>query len=403
MRVSGPDAFAVAGAVAGRVPTSEDAGRFFRCTFRGFGGRVLDDGLMLVFAAPRSYTGEDAVEFHTHGGTVAPRRVLEACFAAGARLARRGEFTLRAFLNGKLDLSAAEATIDLVDAKTDRSADDAVARLTGAGSRRFNALYEEALDISVALEHSLDVSEDELPASFMDGLAERLRALLARVRELAATAREGKILREGALVVLAGPPNAGKSSLLNALLGERRAIVGDVAGTTRDSIEEWMEMGGWPVRLTDTAGLREADDAVEAEGVARARALADRADLVVALDCCIPGALLVHAKCDLGRGEGLNVSAVTGEGLEELKSAVAARLETLAARGDEVAAGDVTTRQRELLEEAATALEDHVRTLDPVLAAEGARRAADALGRIVGRTYSADLLDSLFSRFCVGK
>ena len=244
----------------------------------------LDDGLVLVFAAPRSYTGEDVVEFQCHGGSIAPRRVLEACLAAGARLARRGEFTQRAFLNGRLDLSAAEAVIDLIDAKTDRAADDALARLGGTASAAFAALYAAALDLSSRLEHALDFSEDELPPDFVEGLARDVAALRARIAAHLATAREGRLLREGALVVLAGPPNAGKSSLLNALLGERRAIVSSAAGTTRDFLEEGVEIGGWPVRLVDTAGLRATDDVVEAEGVNRAEALIARADLVLALD-----------------------------------------------------------------------------------------------------------------------
>ena len=209
-------------------------------------------------------------------------------------------------------------------------------------------------------------------------------------------------MREGALVVLAGPPNAGKSSLLNALLGERRAIVSSAAGTTRDFLEEGVEIGGWPVRLVDTAGLRATDDVVEAEGVNRAEALIARADLVLALDCDRPGALRLHAKCDLGPGEGLPVSAVTGEGLPELRAAIAARLEQLAAKGGEANGADVTTRQKEQLEIAAAALA-RADAADLVVAANEMRTAAEALGRILGKVYSDDLLDSIFSRFCVGK
>ena len=400
-RVSGPDAFAVAARLTGRSVDASRAGRFFHSVFMAK-GVPLDDGLVLVFAAPRSYTGEDVVEFQCHGGSVAPRRVLEACLAAGARLARRGEFTQRAFLNGRLDLSAAEAVIDLIDAKTDRAADDAVARLGGAASAAFEAQYAAALDLSSRLEHALDFSEDELPPDFTENLARDIAALRARIAASLATAREGRLLREGALVVLAGPPNAGKSSLLNALLGERRAIVSSAAGTTRDSIEEGVEIGGWPVRQVDTAGLRATSDAVEAEGVDRAEALIGQADLVLALDCDRPGALRLHAKCDLGPGEGLPVSALTGEGLPELRAAIAARLERLAAKGSEASGADVTTRQKEQLEIAAAALA-RADTTDLVVAANELRTAAEALGRILGKVYSDDLLDSIFSRFCVGK
>ena len=401
VRVSGPDAFAVATRLAGRPVDASLAGRFFHAVFKAK-GVPLDDGLVLVFAAPRSYTGEDVVEFQCHGGSIAPRRVLEACLAAGARLARRGEFTQRAFLNGRLDLSAAEAVIDLIDAKTDRAADDALARLGGTASAAFAALYAAALDLSSRLEHALDFSEDELPPDFVEGLARDVAALRARIAAHLATAREGRLLREGALVVLAGPPNAGKSSLLNALLGERRAIVSSAAGTTRDFLEEGVEIGGWPVRLVDTAGLRATDDVVEAEGVNRAEALIARADLVLALDCDVPGAFRLHAKCDLGPGEGLPVSAVTGEGLPELRAAIAARLEQLAAKGGEANGADVTTRQKEQLEIAAAALA-RADAADLVVAANEMRTAAEALGRILGKVYSDDLLDSIFSRFCVGK
>ena len=405
VRVSGPDAWSVASKVAGRQIGDGMVGRFFHGSFRRRerGEAIVDSGLVLVFKSPHSYTGEDVVEFHGHGGSVAPRRVLEACFAAGARLARRGEFTERAFLNGKLDLSAAEAVIDLIDARTDRAADEAQSRLGGALSARYGTLYSEALELSSRVEHLLDVSEEEIPAGTMEAVAEGIAGLRRRIERLIATAREGRILREGALVVLAGAPNAGKSSLMNALLGEGRAIVSDEAGTTRDSIEEGMEIDGWPVRLTDTAGLRRASDAVEAEGVKRAEALIARADIVIALDCDIPGALRIHAKCDLDDDASvpLRVSAKTGEGIAALKVAIASRLAALSAKGDEEVA-DATSRQTALLEKARAALED-VDAADAVLAANALRRTAEAIGAIVGKTYSDDLLDAIFSRFCVGK
>ena len=454
VRVSGPAAFAVAARLTGRRVDASLAGRFFHSAFfkvvkmfkdpnvfnalnapatlnalnapttlndlkdsKGLKdlksvGELLDDGLVLVFASPHSYTGEAVVEFQCHGGSVAPRRVLEACLAAGARLARRGEFTQRAFVNGRLDLSAAEAVIDLIDAKTDRAADDAVARLGGAASAGFEALYAVALDISVRLEHSLDFSEDELPGDFADNLARDLSSLRSRIAARLATAREGRLLREGALVVLAGPPNVGKSSLLNALLGERRAIVSDTAGTTRDFIEESMEIGGWPVRLVDTAGLRAAGDVIEAEGVGRAEELIAKADLVLSLEES-PGSpnkddrvLHVLSKCDLHPAvqatHSLPVSALTGEGWPELRAAIADRLEKLTAKGEEASGADVTTRQKELLQVAADALA-RVDVGDLVVAANEARVAAESLGKILGKVYTEDLLESIFSRFCVGK
>lgn len=422
VRISGPDAFRVAAAVCGRRVESAQAGRFFHSTFRDPAcGSPLDDGLLLVFAAPRSYTGEDVVELQGHGGSVAPRRVLEACLAAGARLARRGEFTERAFLNGRLDLGAAEAVIDLVDAKTARAADDAVARLAGAASRPFERMYADAIDLSSRVEHALDFSEDELPPGFDAALAAGVDALSSRVEAKLSTAREGRILREGALVVLAGPPNAGKSSLLNALLGADRAIVSATAGTTRDAIEDWAEIGGWPVRLVDTAGLRATGDAVEAEGVARAEDLIARADLVLRLSPADaepsaagaagdgPREIRVCSKCDLGAmspSGARRVSARTGEGLGALRGDIANRLAKLAARRDEETGADVTTRQRACLLDAQGALARARSALDLpdlVLAANELRAAAEAIGRVLGKVYSDDLLDALFSRFCVGK
>lgn len=406
VRVSGPDAWAVARKVAGREIAPSDAGRFFFSEFRDSSGIVVDSGLVLVFKAPASYTGENVIEFQGHGGSVAPRRVLEACFAAGARLARRGEFTERAFLNGKLDLSAAEAVIDLVDARTDRAADEAQSRLRGVLSDRYESLYRDAIECSSRMEHLLDVDEGEIPDGTMESYSGDLLNLKSRISKLLSTAREGKILREGALVVLAGSPNAGKSSLMNALLGENRAIVSDVAGTTRDSIEEGLDIDGWPIRIVDTAGLRATDDAIEAEGVVRAEELMAKADIVVALDCDISGAIFVHAKCDLDQADfhdscAIRVSAKTGEGLQSLKDAIAARLRKLSARASEDVA-DVTARQTDLLAKALAALEG-TDPADPVLAANALRIAAQSIGEIIGKTYSEDLLDSLFSRFCVGK
>ena len=406
VRVSGPDAWTVARKVAGCEIVPSDAGRFFFSEFRDQSGAVVDSGLVLVFKAPASYTGENVIEFQGHGGSVAPRRVLEACFAAGARLARRGDFTERAFLNGKLDLSAAEAVIDLVDARTDRAADEAQSRLRGVLSDRYESLYRDAIECSSRMEHLLDVDEGEIPEGTMESYSGDLLSLKSRISKLLSTAREGKILREGALVVLAGRPNAGKSSLMNALLGENRAIVSDVAGTTRDSIEEGLDIDGWPIRIVDTAGLRATDDAIEAEGVVRAEELMAKADIVIALDCDIDGAILVHAKCDLDQADfhdscAIRVSARTGEGLQSLKDAIAGKLRELSARASEDVA-DVTARQTDLLAKALAALEG-TDPSDPVLAANALRVAAQSIGEIIGKTYSEDLLDSLFSRFCVGK
>ena len=409
VRVSGPDAFLLAERMSGRAV---EPGRMSLRKLSSPDGRVVDEAVVLVFRAPHSYTGENVVEFQCHGGSVTPRRVLEACYAHGARPARRGEFTERAFLNGRLDYSQAESVLNLVDAKTARAADSALEGLSGRRRRETGEVYALALDLSSTIEHALDVDEGELGDDFFVGVRRKAAALSERLSAAIRRVREGRILRDGALVVLAGAPNAGKSSLLNALLDESRAIVSDTPGTTRDSIEAWIDLDGWPVRLVDTAGLRTSDDAIEAEGVRRAEELIARADIVLALDCepqaAVKGSVLrLHAKCDLGKGEGLNVSSRTGEGLDELKRAVVSRLEAMADASSADAA-DASVGEESLAAYVdARALVESVASgdgaFDLVLAANAVRSAAEKLGAAVGATYSADLLDRLFSRFCVGK
>ena len=418
VRVSGPDAFVVAERLTGRRPQPR------RVSLESIrvNSTLIDTAVVIAFQSPHSYTGEDVVEFQCHGGAVAPRRVLEACFAAGARLARRGEFTERAFLNGKLTYEQAEGVLDLVNAKTDRAADAALAGLAGARRAEMRAIYDELLALSSTVEHALDVSEEELPDGFTENLLAGVASVDARLECARRRLREGKILREGALVVIAGAPNAGKSSLMNALLGERRAIVSDVPGTTRDSIEEWLDVGGWPVRLVDTAGLRETDDAIEGEGVERARELMSRADVVVrltpagepfdsrqsAVDCRGPSVIDVISKCDLeARGDGavwgVRVSSKTGEGLDALRGAIAAELARRAdeGRADSSLGEGFSGGDAAALAKSRAALAAPSRDL--VLLANALRAAAEALGAAIGAEYSSDLIDALFSRFCVGK
>ena len=451
IRISGSEAFSIAERLSGRVPR---AGRISFDQYR-IDGRLLDEGVTLAFRGPHSYTGEDVVELQCHGGSVVPRRVLEACLASGARLARRGEFTERAFLNGRLTYEEAESVLDLVDAKTDRGADAALRGLAGERRREIRGIYDALVDLSSTAEHALDVSEEELPDGFCAALLAKAESIAARLDEAIRRAKEGKMLREGALVVISGPPNAGKSSLMNALLGEARTIVSETPGTTRDSIEEWLDIGGWPVRLVDTAGLRETEDAVEGEGVARARDLIGKADIVLnltpageealkveklkvescveaetvgsrqsAVGSCGSSIIEVLSKCDLSSNFQLStfqpstfnlslpieVSAKTGVGLDALRGAIAAELERKAAEpGD---AGSVLGRDASALIEARALLSQtpplpHSSTPplppDLVLLANRVRAAAERLGEAVGATYSADMLDALFSRFCVGK
>ena len=420
IRVSGPEAFQVAERLTGRAPR---AGRISLDHYR-LDGHLLDYGVTLAFKGPHSYTGEDVIEFQCHGGSVTPRRVLEACLASGARLAHRGEFTERAFLNGRLSYEEAESVLALVDAKTDRGADAALRGLTGESRRETQDIYKALVDLSSTVEHALDVSEEELPDGFCAGIASSVAAIAARLDAAIRRAKEGKILRDGALVVIAGPPNAGKSSLLNALLGESRAIVSATPGTTRDSIEEWLDIGGWPVRLVDTAGLRETADAIEGEGVARARDLMERADIVLNLTPAdgdpaggtyeTGGTVVVIevlSKCDLfgssASRPALPVSAKTGEGLDALRGAIAAELERKAAEPSDANSALACDAAALVEARALLAPTPPVGTKDPlpdlVLLANRVRAASGRLGEAIGATYSADMLDALFSRFCVGK
>lgn len=427
VRLSGPDALRIADALcpgARRPPSTRPGGSFALHRLRDPAtGELLDEALVLVFRAPHSYTGEDAAEFQVHGGRAAPRRVLAALFAAGAEPAGPGEFSRRAFLNGRLSLDRAEAVADLVAAQTDRAARAAVEQLAGALGRRTDAAYDALLALCADVEATLDFTEDETPGLLPPGrFAERIDPVLADLAALAETFREGRLLREGALVVLSGPPNAGKSTLFNALLGTDRAIVAAEPGTTRDSIEEGLSLAGVPIRLADTAGLRETDDAVEREGVRRARDLASGADLELRLvppgdeppAAPGPGTVVVLSKCDLDETPrplppgAFRASARTGEGLDALKAGILDRLGASPAdAGGQGAA--VGARHRALLGTALAAAGE-ARALylargeeAAVPAAARLRAAAEALGAVTGRVYADDLLDAVFGRFCVGK
>jgi tRNA modification GTPase len=435
VRISGPAARSVAARVvrqSGDVPWQEMAGRWRHVRVLHPGSdATLDDAIMLVFRAPRSYTGEDVVELQGHGGGVPARRLLEAVLAAGARLADPGEFTRRAFLNGRLDLTQAEAVCDLIQARTERAAQAARAQLDGVLGGEIDALYEGLTEVCADVEALLDFDAEEAPAGCTARGAERLELLTARLRALLATWHTGHLLRDGALVVISGRPNVGKSSLLNALLGRARAIVAATPGTTRDSIEEGMALEGVPLRLVDTAGLRATACDIEAEGVARAGALVAQADLNLhLLDLSRPltaedreqlarlapaRTLLALNKCDLShrldRDElsgwrSVTICARDGTGLEALRAALAGMLGLNASAP---MAADVSARHRQELEVADAAIAEGRRLLlegggeGLVLAAEQLRAAALALGRITGRVYSDDLLDAIFSRFCVGK
>lgn len=417
VRVSGPKAFEIASALSTKAP------KVGRIVFARFieGDKILDEGLLLSFKAPASFTGEDVVEFQCHGGTVAPQRILDATIHLGARLARRGEFTERAFLNGKMSFDQAEALLDFIDAKTERAADAALGELVLEESSQSNIknvirkFYDETIAISTELEYSLDVDESDLGDEFFNRLEEKSSNLIKAIDLEASRLKERRILREGALVVLLGPPNAGKSSLLNAILSEARAIVSDIAGTTRDSIEAWADIAGWPVKLVDTAGIRKSGEnfsEIEAEGVRRSEELAKKADVVIAFgdfadECGInleqSKVIKITHKCDLKRGDALNVSALTHEGVEELKLEVAARLKLLASKSDDNQSLEGERYLTSLLRARGVLAAVDFKMCDAVLIGNEMRRASQILGEAVGANYSDDILSGLFSRFCVGK
>jgi tRNA modification GTPase len=426
VRVSGPHARAVAQALTGRNP---QARKVYVCAFRDSAGSILDRGLMLYFAAPKSFTGEDVLELHAHGSPVVLNRLLRRACELGARPARAGEFSERAFLNGKLDLVQAEAVADLIAAGSEAAARAALRSLEGDFSNSVRALFDALVNLRAWLEAALDFPEEEIDFLGAPQLADGLHRLDAQLGDLLAAARRGVVLRDGLHVVIVGRPNAGKSSLLNALARSERAIVTDIAGTTRDVLRETVNLDGIALTLADTAGLRESADAVEAEGMRRARNELGRADVAILvtetaqaqadlhlLDACAPGAsrIVVHNKIDLSNeaagvqtpqsGEiHIWLSARTGAGLDLLRE----ELKRLAGHGDSAqGAFSARTRHVQALENVAAHLDaakEHLEHRTGELAAEELRQAQQALGEITGQFSSDDLLGKIFSTFCIGK
>ena len=400
-------------------------------------GRVIDRGLAVRFPGPHSYTGEDSAEFHCHGSPVVLRELLSALFAAGARQAGAGEFTKRAFLNGRLDLTQAEAVVDLIDAETSSAARNAAAQLDGGLRRVLEPIQDALLDITSRFYAVVDYPDEDIEDIQPEQVAEALASADRRLTALLATCRRGKVLKSGVRTAIVGRPNAGKSSLLNALAGYERAIVTDVPGTTRDTVEESVLCGGVLLRLIDTAGIRDTADIVEQKGVERSRKALESADLVLAVvDTSRPFSeedaalldlaarqkrwILIGSKSDLlstpapfltwqsGQtppSATVILSSVTGEGLDQLEAAVAA----LFPAGDPKEAGSLLTDQRQ--EEAARRARDAVRRagealesgLTPDAVLTDAEEALDALGELTGRTAREEIVSRIFSRFCVGK
>jgi tRNA modification GTPase len=432
VRVSGPDVPQLAHSLLGRLP---EVRRAQRAEFRDAAGAAIDQGLVLYFQAPHSYTGEDTLELHGHGGVVVMNALLARVLELGARRAQPGEFTQRAYLNGKLDLAQAEAVADLIDAASGSAARAALRSLEGEFSRRVQELAEALTLLRVHVEAAIDFPEEEIDFLADATLHQRLADVRALLAALLRDARQGRLLTEGLTVVIAGAPNAGKSTLLNRLAGYEAAIVTEVPGTTRDLLREHLHIDGLPLHIIDTAGLRDSSDPIEREGMRRATEAMGRADRVLFLVDVLadPGAqrfaeqrarlpegvpvTLVFNKIDQAAGkrpaavlpagvqpEWLAISALTGEGVDALRAHLkdcvgfsAAEGGTLSARARHV---EALARTGTHIDHAAQQLGQH---RAGELVAEDLKRAQAALGEITGEVHSDELLGRIFSSFCIGK
>ena len=428
VRVSGPLASSIAVKIAGDLPKPRSA---VLRTFRDERGDVLDSGLVLYFPAPASFTGEDVLELHGHGGTVVADMLLSRVLALGARLAQPGEFSRRAFLNDKLDLAQAEAVADLIDSSTTQAARAALRSLQGEFSAAIHSLTDLVTQTRMFVEAAIDFPEEEIDFLSDARLSDRLSSAQLLCSQISAQARQGALLRDGMTIVIAGRPNAGKSSLLNSLAGHEAAIVTNIPGTTRDVLRERINLDGMPLHIADTAGLRDEADVVEAEGIRRARQEMTRADRILyvidatrnvddasilqetaQLPSNIP-VTWVFNKVDLTalapRREQANpprvfVSAATGAGVdilrEHLKECAGfqhAETGTISARRRHL---DALVRTQSHLQEAMRQLTEH---RAGELMAEELRQAQQCLGEITGNVSSDDLLGKIFSSFCIGK
>lgn len=424
IRVSGPATRAIAAAMLESVPAPRHA---TVAVFSDAGGRAIDAGLALFFPAPQSFTGEDVLELHGHGGPAVMDLLVARAIELGARMARPGEFTERAFHNDKLDLAQAEAIADLIDAGSAEAARAALRSLAGEFSREVNELAGLVLELRVFVEAAIDFPDEDAEFLASDEVRERLAEIAGRFAGIGESARQGRALRDGLHVVIAGRPNAGKSSLLNVLAGYDAAIVTEIPGTTRDVLRERIHVDGLPIHVVDTAGLRDTTDAIEVEGVRRARAEIGRADLVLYVVDAVRGlddderaalpagaaALIVWNKTDLPDARPvpaleshpvISVSMLTGAGLpalrEQLKSAAGYQADATGVFSARRRHLDALTRAQSLFELAAARLAERASF---ELVAEELRQAHEALGEITGEVSSDELLGAIFSSFCIGK
>ncbi len=404
-------------------------------------GVQVDEALAVIMRAPRTYTREDVAEINCHGGPAAVKKTLELSLRAGARLAEPGEFTKRAFLNGRIDLTQAEAVMDMISASTELGREAAVKQLSGGLRDKIEALRAALTELLALTELSIDFPEEDVDYIPAEGLKERGGYIRERIGKLLSTFEEGRILREGLRLAIVGAPNVGKSSLLNALSGSERAIVTEIPGTTRDTVEETINIGGVPVRVIDTAGIRKSECPVEKEGIRRSKAAMDEADIIILVldgsrkmeeqdpsffsgekkEAKKSRIVVIINKIDLpqklspevfgatffqkGRDDVVRVSAKTGEGLETLTFRI--REMVFGPGRDHASEAAINLRHKMALEEADAALarflEGCGRNLSPEFLALELREALGAVGGIVGRTAPEDILNLIFSRFCIGK
>ena len=423
VRLSGRELLELAEALSGKRP---EARRASLANFKSGAGETIDQGILLYFPAPHSFTGEDVLELQGHGGPIVLQLLLTRCLELGARLAEPGEFTRRAFLNDKLDLAQAEAVADLIEAATAQAARSALRSMTGEFSQAVHGLVDRLIKLRMLVEATLDFPDEEV--AVLSDAAPRLLQIQTDLASLRARARQGSLLRNGLQVVLAGPPNVGKSSLLNRLAGEDRAIVTAIAGTTRDAVRETIQIEGIPLHIIDTAGLRETEDAIEKLGIERSWREIERADVVLQLvdarvgmsleDSILSAQLpagveciLVRNKCDLaglpasrhleGGRVHLTLSAKTSDGIGLLHEELL-RVAGWAGHGEDA----ILARSRHL--EALAAADIHLvrageELLRLELCAEELRLAQEALSAITGKFTADELLGEIFSHFCIGK
>jgi len=426
VRISGPGAIAI----ADQIFRGKEKPRCFASHVQHFGeivhrsGTLIDEVMMSIHRSPASYTGEDMVEITCHGGTLVSAKILEACLQAGARGAHPGEFTERAFLNGKMDLTQAEAVMDLIRARTDLALRSATEQLEGKLGQQIRVIRDDVIGILAHIEASIDFSEEGIAPDEGEKLRARVESVRVQISALLDTAATGRILREGVRVVIYGATNAGKSSLLNRFLGYERVIVSETHGTTRDTIEETVNLRGIPIRLLDTAGLRMSESEIEREGIARTERSLKMADLrlhVVDRNAPRPthfdqgtrngSEIVILNKSDLSEHrdwtnfEAIRISCATGAGVAELENELLARIGREKLRSESAVA--INTRHRDCLRRALEACDRTATALNEGIALEyvavDLNDALHALGEVIGAVNVEQILDSVFSQFCIGK